>query len=553
MQDDTANQTPSPAPLDSSLPPQESMPSAPMDTTMPTPPPFEPVTNPVSPVVEPMATVPPMTDQPTAAPEAVQDTGGGFPQVLDGSETPPPPPVINGGTTPTTPTFVPEKSGGKGRGKIVATIFGILVLVGGVGAGVLAIRTQVLTRPRADACVECTANGCPAGQQCNNVGPTFYCPDGHFVCQWSSAPTNPPPTTPPTSPTNPPSGGFTCDGLTGTHCNTALGCHQFTCVGQNNWRDDGPGGVCCSQAACSSNAACTTTPTTPPGTGASCAGGTPDQQFACRTLTGQPGLGCVKCNNGLFVDVEDSTWGCPSQCYTGSQNPDTTPPPDAPTEDQYGTACQNGCCNLSTNGISNFPACAHNCWVVAYKCPGASAGIPCNSNGSVGDGQCFQANYCGSQQIDVRCESFDNTGDCAGLAGGSAISVVSIINPGACVAATPTPPGQTNPPGDNPTPTPPGPSAQCLEVKAWDTDWNQLTAAQLSALSAGDVVRFTVKGGASSGTFDMARFTINTVVGSDVTTTKPTTGEFYYEYTIPAGVTSFTIKGEIHHVSLGWR
>ena len=101
------------------------------------------------------------------------------------------------------------------------------------------------------------------------------------------------------------------------------------------------------------------------------------------------------------------------------------------------------------------------------------------------------------------------------------------------------------------TPTlPPGVTASCLNIQAFDTEWNSIT--NLSSLVVGDVVRFTVAGNASSGSFDKARFTINEALRSEVSVKRPSTNEFVDEYTIPEDVTTFTIKAEIHHSSLGW-
>ncbi len=96
------------------------------------------------------------------------------------------------------------------------------------------------------------------------------------------------------------------------------------------------------------------------------------------------------------------------------------------------------------------------------------------------------------------------------------------------------------------------PSAQCNQVKAFDDEWNPLTIANLSARKAGDIVRFTVSGTASTGSFDKARFTINGEVLPEVTEKRDGTNEFFTEYTIPAGTNSFTIKGEVFHSTLGW-
>lgn len=124
-----------------------------------------------------------------------------------------------------------------------------------------------------------------------------------------------------------------------------------------------------------------------------------------------------------------------------------------------------------------------------------------------------------------------------------------------CVVPSPTP-GVTATPTPIPSPTPiptlPPIGAACHNVQAYDTNWNLLTGYDLSNLSEGDVVRFAVGGTTDSGSFDRARFTINGTQRAEVTTKRPGTNDFYDEYTVPAGVTNFTIDAEIHHTSLGW-
>ncbi|MFV1916966.1 MAG: hypothetical protein ACC618_00545 [Patescibacteria group bacterium] len=99
---------------------------------------------------------------------------------------------------------------------------------------------------------------------------------------------------------------------------------------------------------------------------------------------------------------------------------------------------------------------------------------------------------------------------------------------------------------------PPEVSAQCLNIQAFDNEWNQLTSSDLSNLSPGETVRFTVAGSASSGNFDKARFTINGTPRPEVTAQKPASDDFYDEYTIPNDVTDFTVSAQVHHTSLGW-
>lgn len=112
----------------------------------------------------------------------------------------------------------------------------------------------------------------------------------------------------------------------------------------------------------------------------------------------------------------------------------------------------------------------------------------------------------------------------------------------------------TTPPSNPITPTNP-PSiitASCLNIKAYDENWALLSVDSLKSLKTGDKVRFTVAGTATSGTFSKAQFTINTVVQPETTSKKPSTEEFYTEYTIPSGTTSFTINAQIYHSTKGW-
>jgi len=103
-----------------------------------------------------------------------------------------------------------------------------------------------------------------------------------------------------------------------------------------------------------------------------------------------------------------------------------------------------------------------------------------------------------------------------------------------------------------PTKPPTPPTAECSDVKAYNTSWVQLTQEQLNSLKPGSRVRFTVSGSASEGTFDKARFTINSSQKDPVSTKKPGTEEFYYEYVIPSGVNSFSVDAQVHHSTLGW-
>lgn len=99
-----------------------------------------------------------------------------------------------------------------------------------------------------------------------------------------------------------------------------------------------------------------------------------------------------------------------------------------------------------------------------------------------------------------------------------------------------------------PTPTPTI-SASCREIKAYNLSWNQLTSSQLTQLKAGDKVRFAVSGQITGSTISKARLRINNGAWQETATKKPGSEEFYIEYTIPSGVTSFTVEAEIYYVT----
>lgn len=95
-------------------------------------------------------------------------------------------------------------------------------------------------------------------------------------------------------------------------------------------------------------------------------------------------------------------------------------------------------------------------------------------------------------------------------------------------------------------------SAQCINVHVYDTDWNELTTADMQNLKPGDTIRVAVAGSSSSGSFTKARFTINGTLRDEVTSKVSATNEFYDEYTIPEGATGLNISAEVFHSQLGW-
>ena len=103
--------------------------------------------------------------------------------------------------------------------------------------------------------------------------------------------------------------------------------------------------------------------------------------------------------------------------------------------------------------------------------------------------------------------------------------------------------------GTNPAASP---KAQCIAVKAFNDQWEPLNAEELSALKAGDVIRFSVAGTADPGEITKARFQINGVLRDEVTQKRPGSDEFYDEYIIPADEFEFNVNAQLFHASAGW-
>jgi len=109
----------------------------------------------------------------------------------------------------------------------------------------------------------------------------------------------------------------------------------------------------------------------------------------------------------------------------------------------------------------------------------------------------------------------------------------------------------SNPPG---SPTPPGPTASCLNVKAYTgANWVLLNAEGYSALRAGDEVNFCVAGTTTGDAFDKAQFMIGSSLKPETTATRPGSTDFCQSYTILESDinTPITVKAKIHS-SLGW-
>ncbi len=350
-------------------------------------------------------------------------------------------PVVVTGSTPK------KKFAG---GRVIATILGLFLLVGGVGAGVYLVQQNQDIREKADAFDECREESGYRVCECRVYG----------ICtrpDYQDDPLSPPnPIVTPQSNTNinnadnsnecQSGGGFWCDQITDSN-------------GQN------VGGFCTPQ-----NKTCVRTAI---------------ENGLVETIT----LGCSDGTNGPDVRISCNTcasgYRCPNPGEFGYQAAVIY----SCTRAQYEAAGER--CDSSTQGyktLNSIPTC-----------------------------------FCGIIQIDASDGSHMSQESTCGCGEGE----------------------ETPPPG--------GPSAQCQNVKAYNTTWSPLTSTQLSQLEAGDSVNFCVVGSASSGSFNKARFTINGALQAETTTVRPGSSDFCQSYVIPSGVTTFNVSAQIHHATLGWK
>lgn len=112
-------------------------------------------------------------------------------------------------------------------------------------------------------------------------------------------------------------------------------------------------------------------------------------------------------------------------------------------------------------------------------------------------------------------------------------------------------------PNFTPAPTAP-PQAMCQYIKPYTAGiyWVELTRETLARFQPGRRVRFCAAGFApgSTGYFDKAQFKINGVTRPETSIHKPGSPNVICDvYTIPTGVTRYTITAKIHHTVLGWK
>jgi hypothetical protein len=430
-------------------------------------------------------------------------------------------------------------------GKVIATILGLFLLVGGIGAGVfLTGQNQDIRENAADAC---SKNGTQSS--CNSsCSPLKGDPPKSYECKWYSE-------------------SSSC-GESGQECGIGGGGTDpvpdpsgYTT--RASCEASGSGGQWCSGTEISGSAYAFCMKND--GSQGNCNSRAVELGYSILTGGGGPGTGGWRCIEGQGKDypyvagqpcVEGNsvqTIGCtPPSCFCGTIQIDNGCGGTAGT---YQSTCS---CGTTNPPVTNPPApqCITKPFVsgtVTAKADGKTTvkctfsekvdciaptvngqGSPCTFTGWEGNTGVYDCNIAYSSVTTVSCNTFPGSAsNCC--AGGNAVPV----------PLTPTAPPVTD--------TPPVISAVCQNIKAYNSSWAELTAAQLSALKTGNTVNFCVTGSASSGSFDKAKFTINGVVQAETTTKRPGGEDFCQSYTIPANTTSFGITAQINHVKLGWK
>ena len=415
----------------------------------------------------------------------------------------PPPTTDNLQATSTPPPTIPPSEFGKKSvtGKFVATILGVLFLIGGVAAGVLLVSQQQEIREQAKTgtCIDYaiyytngssdTGTFCDGNTVTRSDDPNLVANSLHISC----------------------SDTFSSDG---TAEKSDLDGHLITSFYIVKYDKDGNIKQTCGEEQIS------TTPTPTPTVLPSC----PANTTLLFSKAGRLSVGDTLEASGELT-LEEGSWS------VGSRN---------------GILMAEGGRTMRVD----FPKPTLLDTVLIFDNDPKSGEQPWSINGTsltVTDGgkwaPPFKLNLTTTQM------NFDNGGDSPHFN----ICIKEVTTP----TSTPTPTLKLTPtPHSTPTPTitptPPPIGAACLDVKAYDTNWNPLDSVDLSNLKAGDTIRYAVAGTTTQGAFDKARFTINGTLRPEVSSQKPGSDEFFDEYTIPPGVESFTVSAQIHHTTLGW-
>ncbi len=525
----------------------------------------------------PPTTTPPVADVPAATPPPPppsSDIPADQPPVAPPSTpTPPPPPapptptdegIIPPIITPPTPT--------RSRARVIGAVLALLILVLGIPVGVFLVRQTQDIRERAAFEQFPPEGGGPTGDSVLACNPGDYqssCTGGCGGCaadageaiveqcnsngQWESA---------------------------GSECQT--GC-AGPCGG-----DGGGGG--CGGGQCSQDGSCQNLETY-----REC--GDCPSGYSRQVTRGAGGDGSCQYDIGS-CDAVDSACGTPAgQCSSGQCSQDGSCQ-NLETYNECGN-CPSGFSRSVTRGVDGNGSCTYDvgpctqrdpaCGEPAGSCQynrdytagllgskpnpdpncGGNGGVYCNDTNinlcCYADGRCYEGQQGGctdngngsitinrsAEIIEFHCSGQNSdSGSCSENPSSRGTQPAGTYSVGGCGGSQVDAVGlcgsyrfESCPDGGPP------PTAQCLNIKAYDANWRQLSAGELANLKVGDSVRFAVGGQTSQGTFNRARFTVNGTAQPETTTKNPSE-EFYVVYTIPAGITTFTIEAQIHHAEL---
>jgi hypothetical protein len=312
------------------------------------PPVVQPTGTTPNPVISPQSDLPPL-------PPAFQNLGSEEKPVV--TETALPPSDTGSAAPPDISSAIQKPKKKFGGGKIIATILGLMVLIGGVGAGIVLTQEPQLFQQKAAQCnSQCTTNSqCGAGQHCNSNS------NGCNTCVPNS--TQPPsqPTQPPSQPTPEPG-----PGCSNNLCDTQSCCSAYTCTSEPDGHKH-----CITPPSPS--------PTPEPGPG--CSNNLCDTQSCCSsyTCTSEPDghKHCIgsTCSNGV-------TCSNPSDCHCTGGDLCTGVVCDPTIHQQCLNQGRAWCTNMTGKGMT--------CCAVGYVCakgvngcvPGTSTPTPTPTPGN---------------------------------------------------------------------------------------------------------------------------------------------------------------------------
>jgi hypothetical protein len=524
-----------------------------------TPPTDAPVAPPVTPIIPQQTDLPPFTPAFQNLPEEGKpDTGKD-----SGSAAP-----------PDISSVIPKAKKKFGGGKIIATILGLFLLIGGVGAGIVLTQQQQLFQQKASILLPCVSE---AGGQCfpssnictGTLVANTDCPVNQkcYVGGTCTAPAPVIPVTPVTiADNNCLTSGQSCTSgksyhdqtcSTGVRCGVQAGPVTPVTIADNNCLTSGlscTSGKSFPDQTCSTGVRCGTKAAPAPTTiadgqciepGENCTSGKnyfdvscPVTETRCGTKPGTPTIADGKC------------LGSGETCTSGNHYIDSS---CSPINVRCGIKPSGGQCTRITTAYENqsantgitikqayADACADACpagttdtphlYASKFKCDGINLASGCQDNGqiisvpAVGQSIPVETPTCGTVQYDVGCKNSANTW------GNLAFSTKAAAT--ACSSAT----------------TPPT-APSCIAIKAYDDAWTVLTNTQLSALVPGNIVNFCVSG--ATGAFDRAQFMINTTLEPETTTPRPSSSDFCQPYTILSTDTTVNVKAKIHSTTSG--